>query len=336
MSSPQISVIVPFYNVVDCVVYCLEGLLAQTYEDYEIVCVDDGSIDGTGALLDEYASKDSRICTYHRENGGAAAARNYGVACSRGEYLTFVDGDDLVSPYYLETLVRSMGDRRGRMVVGTHRRLAHARIVEDRPIAWEVPNEAREVTKKELMEAMAYEEVLPSACMRLAGREVYVENPFPTGDYYEDVATASIFANNCTSFAMVDTPIYGYVMKPGSVVHKKRADIGQVSDYKKAIDSFIDAACGTISEDEGIRHFRSLELIRLYRLLDRVEEAKSEQLELRKEIIRRVKADSRKNIKDGRTRSLNKMRVLLMSVSPRLLMVLSDLYDDRIKKVQYR
>lgn len=320
----------------DCVAYCLDALLQQIYDDYEIVCVDDGSTDSTFDLLKEYESRSSKVRVFRKENGGAADARNHGVAYARGEYLSFVDGDDLVSPYYLDTLFRAMGTRDGGMVVGTHQCIPLGALFEEEPLRWEMPTKTREVSKRELIEAMAYEEVLPSACMRLARKEVYIENPFPSGDYYEDVATASIFADSCSSFVMVDTPIYGYIMKPGSVVHRKKVDLKQALDYERAIGSFVGPASKTITEENGLRYFRSLEFIRLYRLLDRLDGSHAEKKALEKEIIGYVRTNKGAIVNDARVRSIDKLRVILMSVSPRLLMVLSDVYDSKIKKVQYK
>lgn len=336
LSQPKISVIVPFYNVADCVSYCLDGLLQQVYDDYEIVCIDDGSTDSTLDLLKEYESRSSKVRVFHKENGGAADARNYGVAYARGEYLSFVDGDDLVSPHYLDVLFRAMGTRDNGMVVGSHRCLSLEALLEGGTTRWEIPVETREVSKRELIKAMAYEEVLPSACMRLARREVYIQNPFPSGNYYEDVATASIFVDSCSSFVMIDAPIYGYIMKPGSVVHRKNVNLKQALDYEKAIASFIGPASKTVGEDDGLRYFRSLELIRLYRLLERVDGTYAEKEALKKKIVRYVRANKGMIVADARVRSMDKLRVVLMSVSPRLLMMLSDVYDGKIKKVQYR
>lgn len=91
---PAISVIVPIYNVEPYLGECLDSLCGQTLRNIEIIGVDDGSTDGSGALLDEYAAKDKRIIAVHQKNAGVSAARNAGMRLARGEYLAFVDGDD--------------------------------------------------------------------------------------------------------------------------------------------------------------------------------------------------------------------------------------------------
>lgn len=92
----MISVIVPIYNIEQYLPRCLDSILMQTYSDLEILLIDDGSTDSSGHICDQYAQKDSRIKVYHQKNGGVAAARNKGLDMAQGEYIGFVDGDDLL------------------------------------------------------------------------------------------------------------------------------------------------------------------------------------------------------------------------------------------------
>ena len=93
---PKLSVIVPVYNTEKYLRECIDSILAQTFTDFELILVDDGSTDGSGAICDEYAKKDERIRVIHQENGGATAARRSGVQFAGGEYITFVDSDDWI------------------------------------------------------------------------------------------------------------------------------------------------------------------------------------------------------------------------------------------------
>ena len=114
MNKPKVSVIIPVYNSREYIGHCLESLLHQTLRDIEIICVDDGSTDGSGDILEEYSRKDSRVIVLHQENAGAGAARNYGLRESRGKYLSFLDSDDFFEPEMLEkgwkTLVHFKAD----------------------------------------------------------------------------------------------------------------------------------------------------------------------------------------------------------------------------------
>lgn len=104
MNSPIVSVIVPVYNVAEYLPRCLDSLLSQTFEDFELILTDDGSTDESRAICERYARQDSRIRVLHQENAGVSAARNRAIGTSRGAFLTFVDSDDTVEPAYLERL----------------------------------------------------------------------------------------------------------------------------------------------------------------------------------------------------------------------------------------
>ena len=97
-SNPKISIIVPVYNVELFLPRCIDSILNQSFADFELLLIDDGSKDKSGAICDEYAEKDKRIKVFHKVNGGVSSARNLGLEKSKGEYITFVDADDYLLP----------------------------------------------------------------------------------------------------------------------------------------------------------------------------------------------------------------------------------------------
>ena len=104
MKSPDISIIVPVYNSGKWLNRCIDSILAQTYADFEVLLINDGSTDNSPAICDEYAARDSRIRVFHKPNSGVSASRNLGISNSNGEYITFVDSDDWIDAEYLECL----------------------------------------------------------------------------------------------------------------------------------------------------------------------------------------------------------------------------------------
>lgn len=106
----MVSVIVPIYNSAAYLRNCIESLCNQTYSDIEIILIDDGSQDGSGAICDEYASLDKRIRVFHKENGGVSSARNLGMREASGEYFVCVDSDDYVEPDYVFLLMKARQD----------------------------------------------------------------------------------------------------------------------------------------------------------------------------------------------------------------------------------
>ena len=101
---PAISIIVPIFNMEHLMRHCIDSLLAQTFTDYELLLIDDGSDDGSWSICQEYARKDARISIFHKENGGLSDARNYGLSKAIGKYTIFADPDDWVSPEGLDRL----------------------------------------------------------------------------------------------------------------------------------------------------------------------------------------------------------------------------------------
>ena len=104
MEKDKISVIIPVYNVEKYLAECMDSILHQTYHNLEILLIDDGSTDSSGQICDDYAAIDKRIIVIHKSNGGLSDARNEGLKYVTGEYLTFVDSDDIVEYRFLEKL----------------------------------------------------------------------------------------------------------------------------------------------------------------------------------------------------------------------------------------
>ena len=105
--SPKISIIVPVYKVEPYIHKCIDSILNQTFKEFELILVDDGSPDNCGNICDEYAKKDNRVRVIHKENGGISSARNIGLDVSNGEYIGFVDSDDYIKLDMYERLYNS-------------------------------------------------------------------------------------------------------------------------------------------------------------------------------------------------------------------------------------
>ena len=119
---PKVSVIVPVYKVEAYLQECIDSILAQTFTDFELILVNDGSPDNCGAICDQNAARDSRIRVIHQENQGVTRARANGVAAAKGEFINFVDGDDTLPPHSLTTLA-AYADESTDVVLGKHQRI---------------------------------------------------------------------------------------------------------------------------------------------------------------------------------------------------------------------
>ena len=101
----KLAILIPVYNAEKYLRECLDSVLAQTFPDWEAICVDDGSTDGSGAILDEYAAKDGRFRVIHQKNAGVSAARNAALDVAKGEWVCFVDADDVIDRDWLRAMM---------------------------------------------------------------------------------------------------------------------------------------------------------------------------------------------------------------------------------------
>ncbi len=182
-TNPLISVIVPVYNVRMYLSECVNSIVRQTYNRLEIILVDDGSTDGSGALCDELAGTDERIRVIHIENGGPGIARNEGLKLATGEYVGFVDSDDWIEPDMYESLLAALGTVSADIAICTH-------FVEQggQTVAKYVSDKMQIFKRKSAMEALIADKMVRNFLWdKLYKRSLFVGLEFPSYRVYEDV-----------------------------------------------------------------------------------------------------------------------------------------------------
>lgn len=215
---PAISVIVPVYKVEAFLPACVASILGQTFADFELILVDDGSPDGCGALCDAYTGQDARVRVIHRQNGGLSAARNSGIAAATGEFLAFVDADDLVAPDYLERLHAALHTTGADMAL-----CAVEDVNEDGS-----PLEHPEITAPAAAGSFSGKALLaeffgPNAtCYTVAWNKLYKRSRweqlrYPEGLIHEDDAVAHRLFATCEKVACLTEPLYRYRLRQGSI-----------------------------------------------------------------------------------------------------------------------
>lgn len=221
--APLISLLVPIYNVASYVDRCVGSLVNQTYSNLEILLVDDGSTDGSGALCDEWAKKDSRIHVVHKENGGLSDARNAGIKRAAGAYLAFIDGDDYIAPEYCEKLYQTLAAH------DTDISLCNIcyEWADGRRKDYEPPHGTREgvCTDKEVLQVLhgVGDLTLCVAWNKLYKRIIFTGNPplfFPKGRYYEDEFLNYKLLNRASRIAVIPDALYFYFQRDGSIIHQ--------------------------------------------------------------------------------------------------------------------
>ncbi len=230
----RISIIVPVYNAAKTLDKCVISVLEQTYSGWELILVDDGSTDGSGAICDGYAAEDERVRVIHRENGGVSAARNTGMEAAQGEYIAFLDADDWLSPEAYEIMMRLM-EETGAECAACGNRLVYP---DDTEKTEKAPMSGGFHSAAKVRDRL----VLPLLCGRLSAEPVngyVVRYLFDkkridekalrfTGAYLEDEIFLIDYFGSGVSMAVSDMPLYSYYQNPASVTRRYMAGFEQV------------------------------------------------------------------------------------------------------------
>lgn len=215
---PLISVIVPVYNVEPYLARCIDSILSQTFTDFELILVDDGSPDNCGKICDEYAQKDKRIHVIHKENGGLSSARNAGIdwvfASSDSQWITFIDSDDWIHPQYLELLLLATTDNNTDISICEYEETSEFsdfQVIGD-VISQNLPPEDLFVN---------HHVTAVIACCKLYKKSCFENIRYPLGKLHEDEFTTYkiLFEKSLVSY--LKEPLYFYYTNPDSIVRKE-------------------------------------------------------------------------------------------------------------------
>lgn len=213
---PNISVIVPVYQVEAYLERCIDSVKRQTYSDFECILVDDGSTDSSGTLCDRFAASDPRFTVIHKKNGGLSSARNAALAIARGTYICFLDSDDLLHPQTLEWLCRTIEDTGADLVTtGLHEFSSDS--VAMKPIC-RVHTDiiGQDVFIGQLLPEN-FGRISVTACGKLYRREIFRTLRYPEGKIYEDLYVYLDVLLSCKKIAVLDAPLYYYYKNPASI-----------------------------------------------------------------------------------------------------------------------
>lgn len=247
----KLSILIPVYNTGEYLRACLDSVLAQTLEEWELILIDDGSRDSSGAICDEYAAKDDRVRVVHKENEGVSVARNLGLSLAQGEYVGFVDSDDRVEPEMFEALyaaARQSG--------------ADIAMCDAVTVYGDGRTEVDTIPQLPSSGWNAKERWTPDLLMRIAGvvwrciyrRELLERHRirFPEGLRFSEDRIFNLYAMGAANgVAYCKVPYYRQFMRQGSAVHKFYPDYFEI--VKDAYRRTQTAISGAWENDEAIR-----------------------------------------------------------------------------------
>ena len=231
-----VSIIIPIYNIErEYLERCVDSVISQDYVNLEIVLVDDGSTDGTGAVCDELALKDGRISVFHKENGGSSSARNLGIQNAKGEYIGFVDCDDYVDNNFVSLMMDAILKNDVKMA-----QISRDEINPDgskRPDVCVPPKTDILITNKEQMKELLMHRGDCSFCTRLTHKSLFANRRFPEGRLNEDFFLLTDMLCDVEKYVILPNQAYHVFYRIGSNTRKK-----SVNDFSRVFMDIVDNA----------------------------------------------------------------------------------------------
>lgn len=210
---PKLSVVVPVYKVEPYIHQCVDSILNQTFTDFELILVDDGSPDKCGEICDEYAKKDSRVKVIHKKNGGLSDARNFGIDVAQGEYITFVDSDDKIDKNMYQDMICYL-EKNDLDIICCGTFLVRGEKKKFRSAY----NSDKIFNKNEAIIEILNGNLDNSAADKVYKRSLFKDIRYPKGRVYEDVATTYKLVYLADKVGYLKKPYYYYYKRKGSIV----------------------------------------------------------------------------------------------------------------------
>lgn len=238
---PLVSVIVPVYNVEKYLRGCVDSILAQTYDNFEVILVDDGSPDGSGKICDEYVEKYDRVKVIHKKNGGLSDARNVGIDNASGEYVTFVDSDDMISKDMISELMLPIkADVDVEVACCYFENFNDGDFVEFNKIDEDI--DCSIISYSELIK----KNIWVISCAKVYKKSLFDSLKFPVGRLHEDEFTTYKLCYAAKKIAWTDDKFYFYRrQRDGSITNKKT-----IKNFQDALDAFAERIAFFEERDE--------------------------------------------------------------------------------------
>lgn len=211
----KISVIVPVFNAEKTLERCVNSIINQTYSKFEIILVDDGSLDNSLKICDKYKKQDSRIKVIHQENGGVSKTRNVGLANATGEWILFVDSDDLIDRELCKKVYDCAIENKSDIVMFGFSKFREGEEVKSDLDA----GECRMLSKDEAMRLLSDPDIGNYSCNKLFKRELFKDIYYPEGRVYEDLATTYKIVDRSSKVCLLGTKLYYYYQSDDSITH---------------------------------------------------------------------------------------------------------------------
>lgn len=319
---PLISIIVPAFNVEEYLEECVESIRSQTFTNFELILVDDGSTDGTGAICDSYKKTDARIKVIHQANAGLSQARNAGIDIATGEYLSFVDADDYIHSQMMDSLYQLIIGYEADVAVCDYQNVYDG--VAPGPVE---QKETHLLSSKEAVQAIVRDSdtKMIVACGKLYRRDLFFDIRYPKGKYHEDEFVTYRLFYDAYSVVVTDAQYYYYRQRENSITKSryclKRLD--KLAALKECMEFFNAQADQDLRDAARARYLINVQ-IAYYRV--------KRELKGQRKVLKKLKHEHRayygqfKKSKICGARPVDGMTILLFHFFPILYYVMAGFY----------
>lgn len=247
----KITVIIPVYNAASFLERSVNSVINQTFANWELILVDDGSKDRSGQICDEFAQRDNRVCVIHQENAGAGAARNAGIEIAKGEYIIFVDSDDMIEPDYMELLSKHNEDL---VFIDVDRVDEQGKV-----LGKEYLSKYKGLKKDEILRSQMTGRVAWGGVRKCVKRELLTKNNIWYSNHKigEEAIYSYLVLRFAQTVGFIEKPVYHYLQHGDSLsnsvvddpwgdvalaLRDKAIEVGDYSEYGNTINAFIETA----------------------------------------------------------------------------------------------
>ena len=318
MTEPLISIIIPVYNVENYLGRCFQSVQKQTYKNLEIILIDDGSTDASGKLCDQYKLHDQRVKVIHQKNGGLSNARNSGLKIAKGEYITFLDSDDLFgSNDYLEELYKKIVDTKSDLAVCAIKELWPKKEL-DYGQNFQQETMDPEIALKHMLNEQGFN---VSAYAKLYHKRLWKNVEFPDGKLHEDLGTTYKLFMKSKQIIYIPKIKYFYVRREGSIASSN------FTPRKLDILDFTDEMCAEIDQKfKALKNVTNLRRIHArFSVLCQVSKRTHPKLE--KELVAYIKAHKNYILKNPEASLKDKVAIRTLLLSKKLFRLIWGIYN---------
>ncbi|MFA6402600.1 MAG: glycosyltransferase family 2 protein [Salinivirgaceae bacterium] len=309
-SGDLISVIVPVYKVEKYLKRCIESILSQSYQNFELILIDDGSPDNCPQICDSYATKYSNIKVIHQNNSGQSIARNVGIELAKGKYLTFIDSDDFVHKFFLEQLINNLSNNDSRISMCSYQNIYDSFDINEFSIERNYGT-LNIINDEEAMDILLTEQTLCAPWGKLYEKSLFSKVKFPEGKIYEDMLVMPLIFKDAKKIVLSNQTFYFYNQEGTSTTRSQFSynKLGMVV-ATKFWHEFIKSNYPKLEEKAHIHYFSTLLSTCIYLVKQTDDYGKSIYAEYRKKVLQDYKLIMTSNF----TKRNDKIKVILMKL----------------------